>query len=1791
MLFKPGSIVGLHYVVESLLGQGGFGTVYLCRDIRNKAAVALKVARSAISKKEEDTLRREFSLLSSLRHPNIVRVLDLGRLDDAKDYIVQEYFPGQNLLDASVGWSVPQILAAFADLCWAVQFLHDHGVVHRDLKPSNVLFRGSPESNGILKILDFGFARFFGNKDPKVQGTLAYMAPEVLSGHPAGTRSDLYSLGILLYQILARRLPFEDVDPGYLIQKHLQGEVDLGPIERLQSGTGLARVTMALLEKNPERRPISAEEVIRLLGAATGFDLARSLQRSGELYFPAAAFVGRDAEMELLRQRAKQVSDSKRGWTVFITGESGSGKTRFMEELRIWGLLEGWRVVQGSCAPKERRLMGPYREILESATDVDRTQAGPPIVQTGDQRASNQLLGESTALQFRDRLTKELVARLSGRPTIVLLHDFHWADETAAVILDYLASDILAHPILLCVSVLQPEAERRPIGRLTSQISRQLRGETLQLGPLTLESTVQLIASMTGREELGRLLGEWVNTTFGGNPLFVEQTLKHLIDSSLLKREQGQWKLAKRDLGQLKPPEGIAAVFRQRLNYLSAKATDLALWIAVIGRPVSNSLLAALISGGPVELESALEELINRQIVRASDGVAGRTYFFGNGSVAEALVQSLEPSQKRSMHRRIGAILEEQGHGPQTVEIAMHLISGEAGAKALEYALRAEAECKTASAYDLILRFAGFILEKGKSLSAERLCEIAADAAEACCGLTQPERGVSILKRYLDSSKTAPAVTRARLFVQLGICYQHLGNLKLLDAACRSCLETLGEDHSELADATRAIAFRTLAYANTVRYRHRDAIVCLHEALEVLGKHDLISTPFGGRIHIMLAVTHWTECNYRASVAAARKAGEILEKTQYHALISQYRSILALALGSLGKLELAGKTGELALAAAVKSRSVIARIAALAGLVESLCRAGKLQEALGRADEVLELITEVNNPVLLYQVDAAVAEARVVSGDYAGARKMLDRLVADSHPDLPVHSRGQVTYLNGWLDWRQGNIESALHNLDLLKKLHQQKGPLFEYELGETLRAGILYSQGLKNEARQLLQELYSLLRLRGWPYQLCLVSLAIADILLQDGDLERAARHANLALKLATAMPSRHLAARARLLLARLSRTLAEVAITQGDGPGSQTLLKKAGEDIGSALDLAEPFGVCDLLWQLHAEAARIEEKSTNLKSAAEHCRKVIEILEKAQEMASNEGTTGFPMAPGWETTRRECESRLARIESMQAREGRRALSGTDHSGLLLQMAQVIANIRDRDALIESVVDLLVSTLGMERVLVFLKEDGSGRLRLAKGRNVRKETVKRAEAISRTVLNDVYRQGEPFVTANARSDTRISTLESVQALEIGTLFCGPLRVGNQTLGVVYADHPSPLADISQSIIDVFAASCQLTATALDSGGFGRSRPVAQKVEEKPKDDVTELYREIQGRSTAIQELREKIGTVAASPLDVMICGESGTGKELVARALHRTSARSKGRFMAVDCGSLSDTLVESEFFGYRKGAFTGAAEDRVGLLESADGGTLFLDEVTNLPLQLQAKLLRVLQEREVRRVGDPSPRKIDIRVFAATNCDLEAEVREGKFRRDLYYRLNQIEIKVPALRERQEDIPILVEGFLAESAKKANRPSKSFTPRAMELLKRYSYPGNVRELINAVWRGYYTSPEEVIDLEHLPREFRRSLVEAPAAQQDVRARGLYDAIRAGEGDFEGLVRKPFMDHKLSRETVRETLSHALRETKGRYREALELLAVPESDYHSTMAFLKRHDCMIDFRPFRKRER
>ncbi len=380
------------------------------------------------------------------------------------------------------------------------------------------------------------------------------------------------------------------------------------------------------------------------------------------------------------------------------------------------------------------------------------------------------------------------------------------------------------------------------------------------------------------------------------------------------------------------------------------------------------------------------------------------------------------------------------------------------------------------------------------------------------------------------------------------------------------------------------------------------------------------------------------------------------------------------------------------------------------------------------------------------------------------------------------------------------------------------------------------------------------------------------------------------------------------------------------------------------------------------------------------------------------------------------------------------------------------------------------------------------------------------------------------------------------------------LRAANETLPVVMiSGHATVTTAVEATKLGAFdfiekpLASERVLVTIRNA--LDRSRLAD---ENRSLKRVMEVRHQIVGESAALKKVTDSIRRAAPTNATVLVTGESGAGKELVARAIHRNSLRSRERFVQVNCAAIPDDLIESELFGHEKGSFTGATEKQIGKFEQADKGTIFLDEVGDMSLKTQAKVLRVLQEGEVERLGSSRTIKVDVRVIAATNKELEEEIEKGTFREDLYFRLAVIPIYVPPLRERREDIPQLVKHFVELFRSDNNFKPKRVTEAALEVLKRYRWKGNIRELRNTLERLIIMTPNDVIDVADLPESLR---VEAPT--RPVEAGG--DPVKAGT----------LREHKELSE--RQFLVNKLRETGWNISKTAELIDTPRSNLYKKL--------------------
>ncbi len=357
----------------------------------------------------------------------------------------------------------------------------------------------------------------------------------------------------------------------------------------------------------------------------------------------------------------------------------------------------------------------------------------------------------------------------------------------------------------------------------------------------------------------------------------------------------------------------------------------------------------------------------------------------------------------------------------------------------------------------------------------------------------------------------------------------------------------------------------------------------------------------------------------------------------------------------------------------------------------------------------------------------------------------------------------------------------------------------------------------------------------------------------------------------------------------------------------------------------------------------------------------------------------------------------------------------------------------------------------------------------------------------SSTIVRDAIRSGETVFCSNAREDPRFQDVKSIRHLQVVGCICVPIRLDTRVVGALYIDNRTvvgALTDVDQLFLEELAIAL---ARPIDTVKFYLNRMATLQQQLESRYGMINMI----GQSPHIRQVFELIRVAAGVTSTVLITGETGTGKELAARAIHNLSDRKVMPFVVVDCSALPDSLLEDELFGHKKGAFTGAHRDRKGAFEEAHRGTLLLDEVADASPALQLKLRRALQEGEVKRLGENTPRKVDVRIICATNRDLTQLMKDGEFREDLYYRINVINVQMPPLRDRTGDIPLLAEHFRQEVAQNMGRKPPTFTEKAMEALCRYRWPGNVRELRNTVEQAMTLCTGNRIDVCNLSSTIR----------------------------------------------------------------------------------------------------
>ncbi|WP_437280445.1 sigma 54-interacting transcriptional regulator [Sorangium sp. So ce375] len=1326
--------------------------------------------------------------------------------------------------------------------------------------------------------------------------------------------------------------------------------------------------------------------------------------------------VGREREVEAFGAALEALLRGERGPRVLIlTGEEGAGKSRLFRELK-WRAQLSAQVVEGAPRGDD-----PLRALLVRALGGASLPAGVDALlgARGELAGARGRAGDaahgSGEPRGADGSRGSQGLPAPHRPRVLAIDDAHRLGAHDRALLEALVRSAEPTDALLWLIA---SAERLDVGGGAVV--------ELPLGPLGEDAVRVWTAPLATAARPSELL-----RASGGRPRALKELCAALAQRSLSEAE----------LDRFVHTTGTPALWRRRVAAL-ARGEARALAALAVADPLGPEAAAALGVG-----RAALDALEAAGLARLD----GEGFRLGQPGQARALLPWLDAGVVREVAAAMAAHLA----GADEAALAPSIRSQRAAdrARALVLAGDHEAARRALAASEPMLEWA----PRAWVRAADAACEVlpaprtlvaAASALEAA---GDPRRALSLLARARRAGP--PADVGAELSYRAARCYEKLGKVeRALSQLGRARALSPGPWGGRLASLSARCLLR-------------------------LGRYDEARREAEGAL-AALAASGWREADGALANGEAREIDGALASGEAREAAAELAETLGLALGYLS--DQAGALRSLARAVALRpaSGSPRARARTLSYHALHAYRAGDAALAARGFEEALDLAEAEGLGDLLATAALNLGTARHQLGDWGAALRCYERGLRAAIAFAKERTEATLRFNLAKIHADVGLLERA----ELaVARMRAPEGPRAPEEIAVAalgLAAEIAAARGALGEAARLLEEARAGHAARGSKREACEAVIHAAEVALAARD--RAAAGARLVEAAALLRETD-----AADLALRHATAGAELALARGDADAALASVQRGAELVARVAQL-----------ELHAKHEEVSAEVLRLRSATalaeRHRTAALECWERIGSTLPAELAEVF-----WRHPRR------AALRGGPAPPGARM-------ELVLKLLEVnrrLSSTLDAEEVLRLAMDAAIELTGAERGFVILTSpegQAKGRLEVAVARNLDRERVGKSQLkFSHGIAKRVVERGEAVLTVDALADARFHGNASVHGLRLRSIVCVPIRAHGAVLGAVYLDNRFQRGKFAEGDADLLGAFADQIAVALHNGRLmselrDRTRALeeeqrrvaelmrsqADEIErlshelERTRADARRDFPEIAGRSAPMRAVLALCERVAESDVTVTVTGESGTGKELVARAIHAGGPRRDGPFVAVNCAALPEALLESELFGHVKGAFTGAVRDHGGLFVSARGGTLFLDELGEVPLGVQAKLLRALQERSIRPVGsDRSVSVADARVVCATNRDLREEVARGRFREDLYYRVSVIEIRLPPLRDRPDDIPAIAQAIVEKLAARQGRPAFRLSRGALRRLSSYGWPGNVRQLENVLARACVLSP------------------------------------------------------------------------------------------------------------------
>ncbi|MFH1729227.1 MAG: sigma 54-interacting transcriptional regulator [Pseudomonadota bacterium] len=1633
------------YKLLRLIKEGENSKVYLAKDLKRNIPVAFKLLLRVNDNPENIiNFKNEFSIVKKLNHPLIANIYDFGYLNDIKKfYYTMEYIDYKPLEKLASKISVSNACAILNGLLSFLKYMRQNKLLHYDLNTRNILCRIRENDNIDLKVVDFGMAST--PNEATVKGSSKFIAPEILIHKKSDLSSDIFSVGVVIYYLLTKKFPF--ATSNFQVYFNDIKNNKLVDLFRHNESVSLEfnKIIMKMIALNVNKRYCEPEEIQKDLSKFIDQNLLLNRDLSSKINIRYPNFVGRNHELDILKNNFNIIfSPSLKQADIsinLISGESGIGKSAIIDEMKNYANLSEINFLELNLGQED-----PYLSVLKFVSAFSKLKQKQLKISP---YAASAL--KSSALA---KLSEYLYKIVSKSKAILVIKNSEYISKDLIIFFKFFLENFsnLKYSLFIIFSF---NSDRKKSNQLfdliNSKVPEYSRVNEINLSPLSKEECSKLLFSILNRPPGDDFLN-YIYDICGGNPGLIMALVPYLHEKALLFIKEFSVSLKSKP-GLL--PSNILETISDRLKSLNPLQRQILYLLALDEFTLNVNLIYSILFYTTYELTRLeislnVENLIRRNYIylkspitsasanknakRSEDAELAFTSRFVKDNIKKFLLQK----EARSLHKSIALFIDDTSilDNKNKERLAYHLLLANDKAEAINYYKEIADEnyesgyvFKAAKIYDIILNsLRPLDTRKKEELAKEILIRL----GNLHLKLAEYKKATEYLQAAITGASTKEKIEIKKSFSQMKINQGFLEEgIKDIDEVIIISKEEAYKDIFIEANILKASALLGLAKYNEVS-------LLLKNILSTKVLEDKYKSKLYNLAGLLDYYNNKLDCslkNFKLSCDYATKLKDL------HAISNAYNNI-GLIHYQLSEFEDAIKYYNESLQISNKTSDILARAQEYSNIGSCYLKLGKLGDALKTYLKSYNILLNLDMPRETDSIAFNIGLIYSELGDYEKSEQFRQTslsLARDRSNNLLIAYNES---LSGELFYNMCEYEKAIAS-------YKKAFDLFANLGNNRVHAEIL-------------------------------ISLAACENQL--GNLEASESYILAVLKIGGDDLKTKI--EANILSAR-------IALSRSNHSYCKSILDEIEEIEMSKLHYLTKLLYFEIFTRFYLSIGDIRKS----KKSGKQLEKILYTI-KANIPESKKAN--FLKNP---------RIQIASEVLFQLKLAADGLSDRNKLKCLIDINWELSSETDIHRLGNMVLDNAILFNQAKRGFVLLKNKQSFDVLVA--RNFKKTDIDDCiNVISSTVFKATLDHDMIINIQDAFMEFENS--ESIQKANLKSILSFPIVENNKLIGAVYLDDPTKVGAFAHVDTEILSCFARQVSIAISNSKYietiknkkEKIEKMASELEQrllitdknydianesfikKSRDEKIKYdYQNIITKSPMMFELFDIIEKVKDADVSVLITGESGVGKELIARAIHFGGNRKDKAFFAENCGAITETILESELFGYVKGAFTDAIRDKRGIFELANEGSIFLDEIGEMSLSMQKKLLRVLQNKTIRRVGGNKYLTIDIRVICATNRNLSEMMKNEKFREDLYYRINVIEINVPALRERKEDIPLLVDYFLKKHAR--GKPKK-FTSSLINLFQNYNWPGNVRELENEVTKLITLSTSDTITPEFL---------------------------------------------------------------------------------------------------------